>query len=92
MQLRTFDALLSFMLGAVWAFIGVGALITYSLFSFLGFWLALVATSVFLFCGFLIILLLEALLMFRRSDEEKRKQTRLLEEIHARLVLQKAES
>lgn len=91
MQRQTFDALLSFMLGAVWAFIVVGAFVTFSLFSFLGYWLAVVATFVFLFVAFLIVLLLEALLMFRRSEEERRHQTRLLEALHQTLLSQKSD-
>ncbi|MBN2895907.1 MAG: hypothetical protein JXK05_08485 [Campylobacterales bacterium] len=91
MQRQTFDALLSFMLGAVWAFIVVGAFVAFSLFSILGYWVAIVATFIFLFIAFLIVLLLEALLMFRRSEEEKRRQSRLIEELHQTLLSQKSD-
>ncbi len=90
MQLRTFDTLLSFMLGASWAFIIVGALFTYSAFSFLGWLPAIFATFMFLFVAFLIVLFLEALMMFRKNFDEKREQTRLLQEILDTLKAEKS--
>ncbi len=85
MKLRIFDALLSFMLGASWAFIVVGAFVTYSSFSFLGLLPAIFITFLFIFIALLIVLLLEALHMYRRNFEEKRKQTALLEKIYEHL-------
>ena len=90
MQLRTFDTLLSFMLGASWAFIIIGALVTYSTFSFLGWLPALFITFIFLFIAFLIVLLLETLMMFRKNFDEKREQTRLLKEILDTLKTEKS--
>ncbi len=90
MQLRTFDTLLSFMLGASWAFIIIGALVTYSTFSFLGWLPALFITFIFLFIAFLIVLLLETLMMFRKNFDEKREQTRLLKEILDTLKAEKS--
>jgi divalent metal cation (Fe/Co/Zn/Cd) transporter len=81
MKLRTFDTILSFLLGMSWAFTILGAFITYSSFSFLGFIPAIVFTFLFIFVAFIVILLLEALLMFRHNFDEKRKQTQLLREI-----------
>jgi len=81
MQLRTFDTILSFMLGMSWAFVILGAFITFSSFSFLGFLPAIVFTFLFIFIAFMLILFLEALLMYRKNFDEKRKQTTLLEEI-----------
>jgi NADH:ubiquinone oxidoreductase subunit 6 (subunit J) len=81
MKLRTFDTILSFLLGMSWAFVLVGTFFTYSLFSFLGFLPALFASFLFIFIGFILILLLEALMMYRQNFDEKRKQTQLLEEI-----------
>ena len=81
MKLRTFDAILSFSLGASWAFIIIGAVVTYSTFAFLGLIPALFITFLFIFFAFLILLLLEALHMYRLNFDEKRKQTALLEEI-----------
>ncbi len=85
MKLRTFDSILSFALGAIWAFILIGAFVTYSLFSFLGFIPALFMTFLFIFVGFILLLLLETLHMYRQDFEEKRKQTAILEEIRDRL-------
>jgi len=69
------------MLGMSWAFVILGAFITYSLFSFLGTIAATVFTFLFLFIALFLILLLEALLIYRNSYDEKKKQTKLLEEI-----------
>jgi hypothetical protein len=85
MKLRTFDSILSFALGAIWAFILIGAFVTYSLFSFLGFIPALFMTFLFIFVSLILLLLLETLHMYRQDFEEKRKQTVILEEIRDRL-------
>lgn len=69
------------MLGMSWAFVILGAFITFSSFSFLGFLPAIVFTFLFIFIAFMLILFLEALLMYRKNFDEKRKQTTLLEEI-----------
>jgi large-conductance mechanosensitive channel len=86
MQHRTFDTILSFMLGMSWAFVILGAFITYSTFSFLGILLAIVFTFLFIFIAFMFILFLEALLMYRKNFDEKRKQTALLQEIRDILI------
>ena len=82
MQLRTFDMILSFLLGVSWAFLILGAFVTYTMFSFLGILTAAVFTFFFIFIALFIIALLEALLMYRKNFDEKRKQTKRLEEIH----------
>ncbi len=81
MQLRTFDMILSFLLGVSWAFLILGAFITYTMFSFLGVLSASVFTFFFVFIALFIIAVLEAILMYRKNFDEKRKQTKLLEEI-----------
>jgi fatty-acid desaturase len=82
MQLRTFDSILSFLLGVSWAFLILGAFVTYTMFSFLGILVAIVFTFFFIFIALFIIAILEALLMYRKSFDEKRKQTKLLEKIY----------
>ncbi|MEA3523216.1 MAG: hypothetical protein U9R50_09575 [Campylobacterota bacterium] len=86
MQLRTFDTILSFLLGMSWAFVILGAFLTYSSFSFLGTLPAIVFTFIFIFIALILILLLEALLMYRKNFDEKRKQTKLLEDIREALI------
>ena len=86
MQLRTFDTILSFMLGMSWAFVILGAFFTFSTFSFLGLLPAIIFTFLFIFVAFMLILLLEGLLMYRKNFDEKRKQTALLEEIRDTLI------
>jgi len=85
MKRRTFDTILSFLLGMSWAFVLISAFFTYSFFSFLGILPALFASFLSVFIGLILILLLEALMMYRQNFDEKRKQTRLLEEIRKAL-------
>ncbi len=82
MQLRTFDMILSFLLGISWAFLILGAFVTYTSFAFMGVLVASVFTFFFIFLSLFVIVLLEALLMYRKNYNEKVKQTKLLEEIY----------
>ncbi|MEA1920634.1 MAG: hypothetical protein U9N52_12400 [Campylobacterota bacterium] len=75
-----------------WAFVILGAFVTYTSFSFLGFLPALVLTFIFIFIAFIIIVLLEALMMYRKNFDEKRKQTKLLQEIRDALGIKTADS
>ncbi len=81
MKRSTFDALLSFLGGVSWAFVIVGAWVTFQSFIFLGIVPALMFTFVFLFLAVFLILVLEALSIYRERHEHVLKQTALLEEI-----------
>ncbi len=81
MQKEKFDRIISFLLGASWAIVIFGALITFKLFSFLGFSLALFISIVFVVVSFFMILALDAFSINRQRFEESKKQTKLLEEI-----------
>lgn len=82
MQKEKFDRIVSFLLGASWAIIIFGALITFQLFSFLGFSLAFFITTAFIVVSFFLILMLDAFSVNREKLEEIKKQTELLEKIY----------
>jgi ABC-type bacteriocin/lantibiotic exporter with double-glycine peptidase domain len=81
MQKDKFDRIISFLLGASWAIVIFGALITFQLLSFLGFSLALFITIIFIVISFFMILALDAFSINRQKFEESKKQTKLLEEL-----------
>ncbi|WP_373035996.1 hypothetical protein [Sulfurimonas sp.] len=84
MQKDKFDRIISFLLGASWAIVIFGALITFKLFLFLGFSLALFITIVFIVISFFLILTLDAFATNRQRLEEAKKQTELLEKIYSK--------
>ncbi|MDD4884846.1 MAG: hypothetical protein AB7U44_06600 [Sulfuricurvum sp.] len=81
MKRSTYDALLSFLGGVSWAFVIVGAWVTFQSFVFLGIVPALMFTFIFLFLAIFLILVLETMSMYRDRHEIMLKQTALLEEI-----------
>ena len=81
-----FDSILSLLHGIAWAFIVVGAFITFKVFAFLGFATALFFTIFFIILGLLGILILEALSIHKERLKEAKKQTALLEEIHSKTL------
>lgn len=84
MQKEKFDRIVSFLLGASWAIVLVGALITFNLFSPLGFSLAFFITIVFIVVSFFLILALDAFSVNREKLYEVKKQTELLEKIYTK--------
>lgn len=83
MQEDRYDRIISFLLGASWAIVIFGALITFKLFSFLGLSLSIFITVIFIVISLFMILALDAFSINRKKFEESKKQTRLLEEILA---------
>lgn len=83
MQKEKFDRIISFLLGASWAILIFGALITFQLFSFLGISLALFITITFVVISLFLILALDAFAVNRQRLEEAKKQTTLLEKIYS---------
>lgn len=81
MKRSTFDALLSFLSGVSWAFIVIGAWVTFQSFLFLGIVPASMFTFIFLFLALFLVLVLESMSMSRERHEAVLKQTALLEEI-----------
>lgn len=84
MQKDKFDRIISFLLGASWAIVLFGTLITFKIFSFLGFSLALFITIVFIVISLFLILALDAFSVNRQRLEEAKKQTQLLEKIYSK--------
>lgn len=81
MKRSTFDALLSFLSGVSWAFVVVGAWVTFQSFVFLGIVAAVMFTFLFIFLALFLILVLEMMAVYRERHESHLKQTELLEEI-----------
>ena len=82
MQKDKFDRIISFLLGASWAIVLFGALITFKLFSSFGFSLAFFITILFIVTSLFMILALDAFQINRRRLEEDIKQTNLLKMIY----------
>jgi ABC-type multidrug transport system fused ATPase/permease subunit len=82
MQKDIFDKIISFLLGASWAIVLFGALITFKIFLFLGFSLTLFLTILFVIVSLFMILALDAFSINRQRLAEAKKQTKLLEEIN----------
>ncbi|WP_294964974.1 hypothetical protein [Sulfurimonas sp.] len=83
MQKDKFDRIISFLLGASWAIVIFGALITFKLFLFLGLSLALFITIIFIVIAFFMILGLDSFAINRQRLDEAKKQTELLEKIYS---------
>lgn len=81
MKRSTFDALLSFLGGVSWAFVIVGAWVTFQSFVFLGIVPAIMFTFVFIFLAIFLLLVLESMSMARDRNDILKKQNELLEEI-----------
>lgn len=85
MQKDRFDRIISFLLGASWAILIFGALITFQIFIFLGVSLSLFITIVFIVLALFLILLLDAFSINRQRLEEAKKHTVILEKIESTL-------
>ncbi|MCD6190575.1 MAG: hypothetical protein J7K14_03420 [Sulfurimonas sp.] len=84
MQKDIFDKIISFLLGASWAIVLFGALITFKVFIILGLGLALFITILFVIISLFIILALDAFMVNKQRLVEAKKQTKLLEKIYAK--------
>lgn len=84
MQKERFDRIVSFLLGASWAIVIFGALITFQIFFFLGLSLALFITIAFIVISLFLILALDAFAINREKYYEMKKQSELLEKIHSK--------
>ena len=83
MQKDIFDRIISFLLGASWAIVLFGALITFKIFIVLGLGLSLFITILFIIISLFIILALDAFMVNKQRLTEAKKQTELLEKIYA---------
>ena len=90
MQKDIFDRIISFLLGASWAVVFFGALITFKTFIILGFSLSFFITIIFVLVSLFMILALDAFMVNREKLRELKKQTKLLEEFHVKTKLKSA--
>ncbi len=86
MQKDIFDRIISFLLGASWAIVLFGALITFKIFMVLGFGMAFFITILFVILSLLVILSLDAFSINRQRLIESKKQTELLEKIYSKFT------
>lgn len=86
MQKDRFDRIIGFLLGASWAIVIFGALITFQIFAFLGFSLSFFITVIFIVVSLFLILMLDAFVVNRHKLEEAKKQTDLLEKMYSRFM------
>ncbi|MBV5321944.1 MAG: hypothetical protein JZU62_09660 [Sulfuricurvum sp.] len=87
MKRSTFDALLSFLGGVSWAFVIVGAWVTFQSFVFLGIVPAIMFTFIFIFLAIFLLLVLESMSMARDRTDILKKQNELLEEIRESVTI-----
>ena len=81
MQKDLFERITSFLLGASWAIMLFGALLTFKITLFFGLYIALFITLLFILVSLFLILVLDALLVNKERLRETQKQTKLLEEL-----------
>lgn len=84
MQKDRFDRILSFLLGASWALVFFGALITFKYLLVLGLGIAIFSTTLFIFISLFLILVLDAFTVNKARLDEAKKQTKLLEKLYSK--------
>jgi CHASE3 domain sensor protein len=83
MQKDIYERIINFLLGASWAIVLFGALITFKLFIALGLALAIFLTLLYVIVSLFLILGLDAFLVNKKRLQEAKKQTQLLEKIYS---------
>jgi len=84
MQKDIYQRIISFLLGASWAVVLFGALFIFKIFIAFGIAIALFVTLLFIIISLFLILLLDSFEVRKRTLEESKKQTELLEKIYAK--------
>jgi len=87
MQKDKFDRIISFLLGASWAIVAFGAVVTFKSTLFLGLALSIFFTILFIITSFFMILSLDAFAINRQRLHEAKKQTKLLEELNEKYTV-----
>jgi ABC-type multidrug transport system fused ATPase/permease subunit len=85
MQKDIYDKIISFLLGASWAIVFFGALVTFKTFLVLGVALSIFLTLTFIFFSLFLILTLDFFMTNKKKFEEMKKQTELLEKIEQKM-------
>ena len=86
MAQTNFEKLLHFLIGAAWAIVLMGALLTFKIFFYFGIAMAVFAVFVFLFFALFVVLALDAFVVNKERLKEAKKQTELLEKIAAEKI------
>jgi len=86
MQKDIYEKIISFLLGASWAIVLFGALITFKIFIMLGLILAIFITLLYIIVTLFLILALDAFMVNKERLKEAKKQTHLLEKIYAKHI------
>ena len=81
-----FDRIISFLLGASWAILVLGALIVFRYTVSWGFALSLFLTLLFIIFSLFLILALDAFSVNRKRFEEAKKQTEFMEKISSKFT------
>ncbi|WP_304546253.1 hypothetical protein [Sulfurimonas microaerophilic] len=81
MQKDTFERVISFLLGASWGIILLGALALFSILFSFGFTIAFLFTLLYIIVSLFLVLVLDALLVNKQRLKEAKKQTELLEKL-----------
>ena len=84
MQKDIYERIISFLLGASWAIVLFGALITFKLFISLSIVLAIFSTLLYIVISLFTVLALDAFMVNKERLKEAQKQTKLLEKIYAK--------
>ncbi|SFV59142.1 hypothetical protein MNB_SM-5-374 [hydrothermal vent metagenome] len=84
MQKDIYQRIISFLLGASWAIVLFGALLTFKIFISFGIIVALFTTLLFIIISLFLILLLDSFEVRKETLAELKKQRELLEKIYAK--------
>ena len=84
MQKDIFDRTISFLLGASWAIVLFGALLTFKISLTFGLGLSIFLTIFYILISLFMILALDAFAVNREKLVEMKKQTKLLEKIYSK--------
>jgi len=84
MQKDSYTRIISFLQGASWAIVLVGAFVTFKITITFGLSFSIVLTLLFIIVSLFLILTLDAFSVNKQKLEEAKKQTKLLEKIYSK--------
>ncbi|WP_457749974.1 hypothetical protein [Sulfurimonas sp.] len=82
MQKDIYEKIIGFLLGASWAIVLFGALLTFKIFINFGIIIAIFSTLLFIFISLFFVLAIDAFLVNKQRLKEAQKQTKLLEKLY----------
>lgn len=89
MKKPAYETILSFLIGAAWAFLLLGSLLTFQTSLVFGFMTAMFSTIIYIFIVLFFILILEMMNLYKENHDENRQQTKILREIRELLKKEK---